>query len=1321
MRTAVTRSGFQDWLAAGLVAKALGVVALWLMTVQGCAEAFAAPRNPIPIIDVTTYGARPNDGVDDTGPIAAAVAAAALRAPAVCSFPEGEFEVQDPTTGNHNGANDGGIIIPAFASKLILQGRGTTIKVGPRGITNSAIRCFGDNCVIDGFTFNPNADQAPPKTWTADAFDTKDNSGFELNGCENSVIRDCHVLNGDKSASTYSTGTIVYDHDGADNLSGSAGEKLDDHMITLTGGTWPAWVDVDAAITIAGERYQIAAVPSSTTCQLVANSATKDDNNPGSDVGSTADWSVAAYATTSGGENHFLIVNGRRCRIERCLSISAAYAPFFVSGVTTETVGPNNVPVYENANYVTDCTAVNFKGNGLRINSGRSVFVRGFVAYSTRNDGRACVLADAGSSQGDLRTERIFLDECELYCNPDGDFDGAASTLKLAATYQVHVRNSKIECGAATNNVAIRLEDNLRSVFLEDCYIKPVIVFTPASATGSIFQGDLTGHADNGAGKVRYTVSGTPASILVDREMHVRGSGVLRYNGPQKVIGRGLNYIDTERNYVSGGTLGSAAHGQTGVESFKMRNCTVDGIIPAVIPTVSFYGYMIDSCNAYNVDIEGCTFNQFAPLDIQYGCVLTDYATENGWSMYRFVRNKVYFDSDKTCRVHRGQNTAGTELRTSGKTIVYGNEKHNKDVGTVYWTDETNPEREILFHSAGEQPRVYRWTTYPTTTAVAWSVGDAIENSAPTATSALGWVCVEATGAGTWRTVGRDQNTFMATTDFGATPDDATDDTSAIQAALTAANVYTAANLQAQATVHLPRGVYLVNGAAGGGALTMSGIRVTLTGEGTLKLGDGDDADAVLFVGGNYNRVQDIIIDGNASGTPSGRGEGVRVTGDYCELYRVTAKTTTTSGNGNTILINDGADYCRVMDCTSVSSGENAIRVGGDYASILNFRALGFVKKGITVNADENLASLVIQDYYAESSTTNAAANGLQVDIGPTGFSVDQVVIRNANILLTGASGFGAGSKFVRVHQLSIDGFQVQSPNNNVPGMQLVEGLGRVSIKNAVLPGGIDQDASPYDPTGSVASVADNGSGFARFTSTSHDVRVGEYIVLDNTANYTGAMLVTAEDANTFTTNRKYVAGALSSVNFYTCIAQLSLEDVTLGSRAATKGELLSGMQTPELFLNRCQLLHYTTRGIAIANGAMPLSTVATIDVRNTYFESNNSAANYCLRTTNGTEWGSTSRKLVWSNNTYKAVGSNNGGLLNQTDMLVMATASGSPRTDYTLVADTLPASANTNVTWQVGDRFWRPGPVSGESPGWICTAGGTFATGTFTAMPSLP
>ncbi|MGE3667682.1 MAG: glycosyl hydrolase family 28-related protein [Steroidobacteraceae bacterium] len=572
---------------------------------------------------------------------------------------------------------------------------------------------------------------------------------------------------------------------------------------------------------------------------------------------------------------------------------------------------------------------------------------------------------------------------------------------------------------------------------------------------------------------------------------------------------------------------------------------------------------------------------------------------------------------------------------------------------------------------------------------------------------------------------------------YGAKPSDSGDDTLAIQAAFNAAATVTESGADSalltaagqRPVVFVPEGTYIVGTStlADNPALNLAGNYIRVAGPGILKLAPGSAADSVLRIGGHYNRIEDITVDGNAAGSPTGRGEGVRVQGNYNELYRVTSQNTTAaSTSGNTFFVNDNAFDCKLVDCSSLRSGENGIRVGETGCIIKNFRSINCSKKGFTLNADHDVDYLEIDGWYAESNTTEAASAGLQIDSGgSTGWVVRHAVLRNIHVVMTGSS-FGAAVKFARVTKLSIDGIRVEHPNAlGDTSLKIVEGMGDVEIKNAWLPNGIDQDPSPYDPSGEFDSVADS-SGFALFTvEGGHQVKLNDHLVVTGTTNYNGLHVVTAiPDANTFRTNRRYVAEAISENTsfFYGCIARLSLENCEFGLRGNARQNLLSGLQVLDLYIDRCRFLHYSVRGIALNETGLPVAGIATIDVRNSYFESNSGTANYALRTEGGTEWGAQSRKAIWQNNTRVQVGANAADLANRNDINILLSCGEGSRREYTLVASTLPTGGtdDVSVTWQVGDRFLKPSPAAGASPGWVCTTSGTFATGTFTAMPSL-
>lgn len=153
----------------GIVA-ALGLLLLFSAEVRG-----AGPKSP-PQFDITSYGAVPNDATDDTAAIQRALVQALANTPCELVIPRGYFIVQDPGTGSYATANDGPINVPYTARDLVIRGEGAVLRIGPNGISTSAIRIFGSRVRVSGITVDVNADDAD-----ASARKAKGNSGFEAN------------------------------------------------------------------------------------------------------------------------------------------------------------------------------------------------------------------------------------------------------------------------------------------------------------------------------------------------------------------------------------------------------------------------------------------------------------------------------------------------------------------------------------------------------------------------------------------------------------------------------------------------------------------------------------------------------------------------------------------------------------------------------------------------------------------------------------------------------------------------------------------------------------------------------------------------------------------------------------------------------------------------------------------------------------------------------------------------------------------------------------------------------------------------------------
>lgn len=579
----------------------------------------------------------------------------------------------------------------------------------------------------------------------------------------------------------------------------------------------------------------------------------------------------------------------------------------------------------------------------------------------------------------------------------------------------------------------------------------------------------------------------------------------------------------------------------------------------------------------------------------------------------------------------------------------------------------------------------------------------------------------------------------VTTAPYNATPNDATDDTAAIQAAIDAAEAFTAANTVAMAEVVVPRGLYIVNGDAGtlGKCLNLDGNRVIVSGPGVLQLAAGDDAGCVLQVAGNYNTVRNLTIDGNAAGVPTGRNEGLRVTGDYNVIESVTCQNTiTTSGAANTFLVSYGAENTRIVNCNSIESGENAIRVDGDYTLLTNFHAFGFDNKGFTCNnTDGDINQISIHGYYAESDTTKAAANGLQMDLmgggNGNGRSVKNASIKDAVIRMTAASGPTVATKFAKIGRLELDNVRIEHPAIDMASIKLSEGIGSIHLHNCSLESSINQDPSAQgtnDSYGVIASVADNGSGKCRFTITgTTNVKKGDWLYIINSSGdpeYDGIHEITADSGDngaTFDTSRDFTDTATGA--YYSCIPSMAIEDSTIGFRTHNPQSCLDDLRVSQLTVRRSNLLGFSGRGIELQDPdesePFPVDCITSIRVEDTLFESNSASANYAIRVNdNSIDWGSSSRKVYWRNNKLTNAGSQDMDMARRTDLLVLFSANGGPQDYY---ADTIPTGAadatNSAVTWQVGDRFWRTAAASGEFPGWICTTSGTFSTGAFKRM----
>ena len=299
------------------------------------------------------------------------------------------------------------------------------------------------------------------------------------------------------------------------------------------------------------------------------------------------------------------------------------------------------------------------------------------------------------------------------------------------------------------DNVGIRLEDGNDHVEIEGGQCDQILM------TNGIMSGPITAHADNGAGKVRFTQTAHGQVAGDDgRVVYVAGSTVLQYNTKHAFTYVNANTWDSDVTYVAG-TIGPAfAHGATDI-------LRVRGVHFGFGKQTSIVA--MENIKARVCDIEKCVF------DLRYNEALNDADTafdptnragatvgidwempDDCYDLLRLVDNDAIFGNDgATARLITPGNTT-TGLILAGKTIGYGNRVRNLGAGgsALVVLTTGNVSRAQLFNTAGEQPTVFRGTAAPT--AGTWAVGHTVWNSAPAVGQPIGWVCSAAGTPGTW-------------------------------------------------------------------------------------------------------------------------------------------------------------------------------------------------------------------------------------------------------------------------------------------------------------------------------------------------------------------------------------------------------------------------------------------------------------------------------------------------------------------------------------------------------------------------------------------
>jgi hypothetical protein len=316
------------------------------------------------------------------------------------------------------------------------------------------------------------------------------------------------------------------------------------------------------------------------------------------------------------------------------------------------------------------------------------------------------------------------------------------------------------------------------------------------------------------------------------------------------------------------------------------------------------------------------------------------------------------------------------------------------------------------------------------------------------------------------------------------------------------------------------------------------------------------------FTGANFTLMGgkfDQNLTGNA-GTPTGRFEGVLVSGDYATLNGVTFEGSKDSTFGKCLIAK--GRYGKYLNLTSYRSGRNAFVDQGDYNVWRGIRMLDItagasnICHGWAKDSGYGAAAMnytLIEDWIAQSTATyNLEAVLFDHDTVQGG----QAVVRNGRIDFPNSAGPDV-IKGVYLDAMIIDGLYATHPGDgsNNATLRLQEGIAKVSLRNVNLAGAVNfDDVVPCDlfiagdcilgrsltvpaviqdfPQGNL--TVEDGAYFKNFTG---------YAVTTNAANYDGqmnfgrlrlvgsggaAVLVNSVGLNTSGTKRRFPAGQVT-------------------------------------------------------------------------------------------------------------------------------------------------------------------------------------------------
>ncbi len=295
--------------------------------------------------------------------------------------------------------------------------------------------------------------------------------------------------------------------------------------------------------------------------------------------------------------------------------------------------------------------------------------------------------------------------------------------------------------------------------------------------------------------------------------------------------------------------------------------------------------------------------------------------------------------------------------------------------------------------------------------------------------------------------------------DFGATANNASDDTSAIQAAIDTAEA------AGHSLVYIPVGTFIVDN------LRVHGDHLKLIGPGTLKLKNASTYVGVLTIDGNHNLVSYIKIDGNKTGMHTGRAEGLRLVGNDNRAFRVEVSNTYMAEDG--ISEASGQNFMtsgshnRLTETRSLNAGHSGYRQIGDGTIYRDIVSLDFRVKGF--NGSGNGTSFTVDGGYFETDALQhwLGVCSFQIDSGP-GTLLEKIVLRN--LVVKGPQNSQpsttAAAKIVLVNDLLIENSSFISTAENQSSLRFAEGMGKVTIRNSFLSRNLYMQQETHDGSG---------------------------------------------------------------------------------------------------------------------------------------------------------------------------------------------------------------------------------------------------------------